>query len=244
MKHVVGLSGGKDSVAMSLRLRELHPDIDFEYICTPTGNELPELFDHLQNLEDLLGKPIKRLGVGLDLYQLIEEQQMIPNYRARFCTRVLKIEPTIEYMRALPEGSVLYVGLRADEPVEKRGGIYGDLVTSVYPMREWGWTIEDVWAYLGERGVKIPKRTDCGVCFYQRLGEWWNLWRFNPEFFAEGEKVEELIGHTFRSDGRDSWPASLADLRQRFERGEIPRGANVQGSLLDDSHIQCRVCSL
>jgi tRNA(Ile)-lysidine synthase TilS/MesJ len=39
MKHIVGLSGGKDSTALALRLRQLHPEIEFTYICTPTGNE-------------------------------------------------------------------------------------------------------------------------------------------------------------------------------------------------------------
>lgn len=114
MKHVVGLSGGKDSTCLALALRERHPEIDFEYICTPTGNELPELFVHLDALEARLGKPILRLGIGKNLHELVREIQMIPNFRARWCTRMLKIEPTIEYMQTLPAGSLLYVGLRAD----------------------------------------------------------------------------------------------------------------------------------
>jgi hypothetical protein len=42
-KHVIGLSGGKDSTALALRLVELHPEIDFEFIGNWTGNELPEM---------------------------------------------------------------------------------------------------------------------------------------------------------------------------------------------------------
>ena len=95
MKHVLGLSGGKDSTCLALAMRERHPELDIEYICTPTGNELPELFEHLDNLEILLGKPIKRLGIGKNLHELIDEIGMLPNFRARWCTRILKIEPTI-----------------------------------------------------------------------------------------------------------------------------------------------------
>ena len=40
MIHVVGLSGGKDSTALALRLAETSPQ-DYVYLCTPTGDELP-----------------------------------------------------------------------------------------------------------------------------------------------------------------------------------------------------------
>ena len=83
--------------------------------------------------------------------------------------------------------------------------------------------------YLNRRDVEIPDRTDCALCFYQRLGEWWDLWRFYPELYAEGERLEAEMEHTFRSDGRDTWPAGLAELRKRFEAGEVPRGASVAG---------------
>lgn len=53
--HVVALSGGKDSTAMALRLRELNPDVDYVYVCTPTGNELPEMWEHWRKLGQLLG---------------------------------------------------------------------------------------------------------------------------------------------------------------------------------------------
>lgn len=236
-KNILGLSGGKDSTCLALAMRERHPEIEMEYICTPTGNELPELFEHLDRLEGLLGKSIKRLGIGKTLHQLIDEMEMLPNHRARWCTRMLKIEPTIEYMQSLPAGSLLYVGLRADE--EAREGIYGDEVKSVFPFRQWGWNEADVWQFLDERGISIPVRTDCGDCYHQRIIEWRNYWRDHPERYAESVAIEERHGHTFRSPGRDTWPASLAELAKEFERGRPIRGEgrpNERGS--------CRVCSL
>ncbi len=56
MKHIVALSGGKDSTAMALRLAEIEPR-DYAYVITPTGNELPEMIAHWRKLMDLLGKP-------------------------------------------------------------------------------------------------------------------------------------------------------------------------------------------
>ena len=238
-RHVVGLSGGKDSTALALRLMEAEPR-DYEFICNATGNELQPLRDHLARMEDLLGKRIKYVGAGFDLYDLIYQLQMLPNFRARFCTRILKIEPTIEFFQSLPKGSVLYVGLRADE--EMRAGLYGEDINVDFPFRRWGWGLRDVWRYLGSRGVHVPNRTDCDVCPYQRLGEWYSLWKNHPQKFMRGVAWEARLGHTFRSPQRDTWPASLAGLAVEFASGRIPRGADQ--ALEEWGGEACRVCRL
>lgn len=233
IRHIVGLSGGKDSCAMALRLAEVEPR-DYEYICNWTGNELPEMFAHLDKMSVLLGKPITRIGYHTDLYGLIDEQQMLPNFRARFCTRMLKIEPTIDYFETLPAGSILYVGLRADE--DERKGLFGEDIDVRFPMREWGWKESDVWAYLETKSVGIPKRTDCAICPYQRLGEWRDLYFNHPFEYAQGIAIEMQFGHTFRSAQRDTWPAALVDLAAEFESGRQLRK--------DKRGEKCRVCSL
>lgn len=236
-KHIVAVSGGKDSTALALALADREPR-DYEYICTPTGNELPPLFVHLDRLESMLGKPMQRIGIGKNLHELIDEMGMLPNFRARFCTRILKIEPAIEYMKALPKGSILYVGLRADEPM--REGIYGDDVVSDFPFRRWGWGIGAVYNYLRARGITVPVRTDCGDCYHQRIIEWRNYWRDYPELYAKSVALEQKHGHTFRSPGRDTWPLSLAELAKEFERARPIRGE----AKFDAEKDICRVCSL
>lgn len=233
MKHVVGLSGGKDSTALALRLVEVEPR-DYEFICNETGNELPEMRDHWQRLEEMLGKPIVRVRADVDLAGAIEQQNMLPNVFSRWCTRILKIEPTIKYMQSLPEGSVLYVGLRADE--ESRRGLFGEDIAIRFPMREWGWKEADVWAYLEKRGVCIPARTDCAWCPYQRLGEWRDLHEKHPEIYQQAIAIEQKHGHTFRSPGRDTWPADLQSLAKEFDSGRPLRQYKRATT--------CRVCSL
>ncbi len=235
MKYVVGLSGGKDSTALALRLREVEPDTDWEYICTPTGDELPEMVEHWAKLETLLRKPITRItNRGITLNQLIQIQRAVPNFRQRWCTRILKIEPTIAWcVQNAPV--LLHVGLRADE--EEREGIYGEQTQSRFPFREWKWGISEVKSYLEERGVSIPSRTDCARCYHQRLGEWHNLWANHPKIYWEASAQEVWTGHTFRSPGRDTWPSDLASLAREFASGREIRGGAKQGSL-------CRACSL
>lgn len=238
--HVVALSGGKDSTAMALWLVENEPR-EYEFVCTPTGRELPEMFEHWMKLGGLLGRPLKPIS-DASLDGLIHGYGALPNWRQRWCTRQIKIEPFKRYLLTVAP-AVSYVGLRADE-AEREGAVYGDItgIEQRYPLRELGWGVGDVLAYLGQRGVTIPKRTDCDVCFLQRLGEWWDLWKDHPQQFAQGEEYEAVTGHTFRSPGRDSWPASLKDLRARFEAGDTPRDRRQLS--LDVRPDMCRACTL
>ena len=224
---------------MALRLIEVEPR-EYVFVCTPTGNEPDAMFTHWRALSAQLGAPIVPI-VGGTLVGLIRQQQAIPNVWMRWCTRILKIAPYAAYL-AQQAPCVSYVGLRADEEA-RAGGDYADVpgVTIRYPLREWGWRLRDVWAYLDARGVTIPPRTDCRLCFFQRIGEWYELWRTDPIAWAEGERLEAETGHTFRSPGRDRWPAAMVDLRARFAAGDAPKGA-LERDLFAD--LKCRVCRI
>ncbi len=236
--HIVGLSGGKDSTALALRLREVEPR-DYTYLITPTGDELPEMLAHWERLEELLGKPLTRVTNGT-LNELIHLQNALPNWRQRWCTRILKIEPTIEFIKEHAP-ALLYVGLRADE--EEREGIYDERVTCRFPLREWGWGIQEVQAYLRERNISIPTRTDCARCFGQRLYEWRELWENYPQIYADAEAQERQFGHTFRSPKRDTWPASLKELREAFERGDRKLPSRKTEEFFGcEKQAPCRVC--
>ncbi len=256
MKHIVALSGGKDSTAMALRLQECEPR-DYMFVCTPTGDELPEMIQHWLMLGKMLGQPILPVSCGVSLDGLIRKHKMLPNHSARWCTRQLKIEP---YYRWLAEQApaISYVGLRSDEP--GRAGmtfIDDDGITMDFPMRRWGWSEADVWAYLEQRNVKIPARTDCAKCYHQTLGEWWRLWKIHPDIYKDAEEFEGWVSvergktYTFRNPDRDEWPAGLKELRQWFESGRVPRGTVQQediflGGTRRKSMMSgsCRVCSL
>lgn len=239
--HVVPISGGKDSTATAVWLRENEPR-DYIYVCTPTGNELPDWYDHMRSLGERLERPIIPV-MGGTLRGIIDQQKMIPNWRSRFCTRLLKIDPFAAWlMQRTP--AMVYVGLRADEE-DRQGGDYRRVpdTTLRFPLRELGWGEADVYGFLDQRDIRIPERTDCAWCFFQTLGEWWMLWRYHLAIYLEAEEIEAERGHTFRSSGRDTWPAALVDLRRRFEAGEIPPRTKLQPDLFRGS-LQCRVCRL
>jgi len=239
MLNVVGLSGGKDSTCLAFMLHDMEPQKEWTYICTPTGDESPEMVDHWLRLEQALGRQIIRIThKNRTLDDVIQLNGMLPNFRARFCTRQLKIEPTVAWC-VKNHPVLMHVGLRADE--DEREGIYGDLVKSRFPFREWGFSLKEVLEYcesLKEQyGIVIPRRTDCLKCYHQRIGEWRDFWVNHPERYQLAVEQEQRMGHTFRSPGRDTWPVDLAGLRAAFESGRPIRGDKKNGSI-------CRVCSL
>jgi hypothetical protein len=222
MRHILALSGGKDSTALAVALKEREPETPFEYAITPTGNELPEMIEHWKKLAALLETRLTVVSCGKSLPGLIQIQRALPNNRQRWCTRQLKIEPYEQFLYTASP-CVSYVGLRADEE-EREGGIYGHIegVEQCFPFREWGYD--------------------------QKLEEWWNLWKDHPEKFAQGEALESVVSGihgspcSFRSPGRDSWPAPLMELRRKFEGGSRPRNAGQL--LLYGREGRCRVCTL
>ncbi len=234
-RHIVAISGGKDSTAMALWLAENEPR-RYEFVCTPTGDELPPMAAHWQRLEDILQAPIVRLP-EMTLAELVAREKMLPNWRARFCTHHLKIVPFERWViKELP--AIAYVGLRADEG-ERVGAEYGiDLLVSTrHPLREIGWGLQDVLGYLERRGVKVPERTDCARCPLQTLYEWYVLWRDWPAIYEDACQDEDRSGHTYRSPGRDTWPASLRELAKLFAAGRTPtrKGRSAGG---------CKICTM
>lgn len=243
--HVVALSGGHDSSALAIELREREPR-PYTYVCTPTGDELPEMFAHWRSLGERLGSRIIPV-MGGTLKGVIASEGMLPNFRARFCTRKLKIIPFINWMREQLAGGpiVAYVGLRADEPL-RVGGVYGQIegIEQRFPLREWGMGEDDVQATLRRVGIVCPDRTDCARCYHQRIGEWWELWRDHRDVFEDAIADEQRMGATYRTPGRDSWPTALADMAVRFEAGDKPTVSLDRMARERMASGNCRVCSL
>ena len=68
VRHVLGISGGKDSAALAIYMRDKYPQLDIEYYTCDTGKELDETYQLIENLEVYLGKKITLLkAVGNEI---------------------------------------------------------------------------------------------------------------------------------------------------------------------------------
>ena len=59
-RHIVNLSGGKDSTALAIFLRDKSPQLEYRFC--DTHKELPETYDYLDRLEAYLQRPIIKLN--------------------------------------------------------------------------------------------------------------------------------------------------------------------------------------
>jgi tRNA(Ile)-lysidine synthase TilS/MesJ len=62
VRHIVSVSGGKDSAALAVFLKQKYPQIPAEYVFCDTGTELPETYEYLEKMEAVLGITIKKVN--------------------------------------------------------------------------------------------------------------------------------------------------------------------------------------
>lgn len=200
-RHVLGLSGGKDSAALAVFMRQHHPELNIEYFFTDTGKELPEVYDFLGRLEGFLGKPIQRLNPNRDFdFWLREYNHFLPSPNTRWCTRQLKLLPFKQWVRPmLQAGDIVtsYVAIRSDEEYRQGYIPTEDNLTVKLPFREAGVDKQAVMDILEASGVGYPKyyewrsRSGCTFCFYQQKIEWVRLKERHPEAFEEAKGYEK-----------------------------------------------------
>jgi hypothetical protein len=144
VRHVLGISGGKDSAALAMYMKMNHPEIDMEYYFSDTGKELPETYELIAELESFLGKKIKKLEANhshknpfdhyLDIYN-----GFLPSSMARWCTQKLKLEPFERWIGG--DLAISYVGIRDDEDREGYVSTKSN-IQSVFPFRKHIWSME------------------------------------------------------------------------------------------------------
>lgn len=181
-RHILGLSGGKDSTALAVHIKNTRPEIfeKLELFFTDTGVELEEIYEYLDRLEKYLGKKIHMIKASIgennefdykdvdkddesnpfDEYLYDRFNGYMPSVKARWCTRFLKIEPMRKWIG--DDYCISYVGIRADEPdrdgfnqdgKSKRKKV--DNIIPQYPFREDGLTINDIYRLLDE-SIGVP----------------------------------------------------------------------------------------
>jgi 3'-phosphoadenosine 5'-phosphosulfate sulfotransferase (PAPS reductase)/FAD synthetase len=267
-RHVLGLSGGKDSSALAIYMRDRVPDM--EYFFCDTGAELPETYEYLNRLEAAVGKPIVRLNASRDFDHWLEVYQgTLPSPQMRWCTKNLKIRPLEEWVG--DDEVISYVAIRADE---NRLGYVSTKpnIEAVFPFREDGIDRAGVDRILDEAGIGLPAyyewrtRSGCYFCFFQRKHEWVGLKDRHPELFEKAIAYEEKVNYrrTAMQERQYTWSQgeSLHELIERRDEIEAKHEAALERAakrtkpnrpLLeilsdaldeDDDSAACAVCHL
>jgi len=222
-RHVLGLSGGKDSAALAVHMRQAHPELNIEYFFTDTGEELPEVYEFLGRLEGYLGKPIERLNPRRDFdFWLREYNHFLPSPQTRWCTRKLKLMPFEQWIKpmiASGDKVTSYVAIRADEDYREGYSSKQHSLSVSFPFRTAGIDKAGVMDILESSGVGYPKyyewrsRSGCTFCFFQQKIEWVRLKERHPDKF---EAAKELEKDALENGSPFTWSSgeSLSDLEQ------------------------------
>ena len=200
-RHILGISGGRDSASLAVYMRQHHPELPLEYFFTDTGKELPEVYSFLDKLEGFLGKPIQRLNPDRDFdFWLDEYGNFLPSPRTRWCTRQLKLRPLEHWLKAdLEAGTIIhsYVAIRADEPSREGYQATHPNMLVHFPLRDAGIDRAGVLEILNQSDIGEPEyykwrsRSGCTFCFYQQKIEWVRLAENHPDRFAEAVDYEK-----------------------------------------------------
>lgn len=215
VRHICGISGGKDSSALAVYLREKVPGM--EYFFCDTGAELPETYEYLTRLEVILGKPIVRLNAQRGFDHWFEVfRGALPSPQMRWCTKNMKIKPIEVWIGEAK--AISYVAIRADESNRKGYISTKPNIRTRFPFIEDGIDRDGVIRILEDAGIGLPTyyewrtRSGCYFCFYQRKAEWIGLAEQHPELFQRAVAIERKVLRDAGVDGD-------ADFRSQAMRG-------------------------
>ena len=227
-RHILSLSGGKDSTALAVYMRDRVPDM--EYIFHDTDKELPDTIAYLSRLEAYLGREIVRTTAGVTFDKLWRSYgRILPSNHRRWCTRMLKLKPFEKYVGQ--DEVINYVGIRADEArigyISKKKNI-----KAVFPFRDDGVDYDGVMAILEDSGLGMPPytawgrtRSGCFFCFYQQKIEWIRLRQKYPDLYEEAKAYEvpnPVNGNVFYWCSDESLeeleePKRMREIEERWE---------------------------
>lgn len=252
VRHLLGLSGGKDSSALAIYLRDKVPEM--EYFFADTGAELPETLEYIDLLEDYLGKPIVRLNAKRDFdYYLKYHNNFLPSARQRWCTVNLKLVPFEEFVGE--DNVISYIAIRADEPT--RSGYISSKpnIQTRMPFRDDNIGKEDVFEILESSGIGVPRyyewrsRSGCYFCFFQQQDEWLGLKKHHRDLFDAAktyERVDEKTRRLFtwnqagtldeviaRAEANNGKPRKTSSPKKLIDRLEVE---------IEDQEEACLIC--
>lgn len=262
-RHILSLSGGKDSTALALYMRDRVDRL--EYVFCDTEKELPETYAYLEKVEVFLGHPITRIRPDVGFDDLLEARRnFLPSPQIRWCTEYLKLKPFERYIGDDPV--VMYIGIRADEPSRTGYVSTKPNIRARFPFVEEGLQLRDIMRILNDSGLGLPdyykwrSRSGCFFCFYQQRREWVGLWETHRDLFAQAmayEREDPVTGELYTwvqglSLAELAKPSKMAAIKAEYERRRASRKTEAGDGLLrsvldvhcDDERSGCTICHL
>lgn len=156
VRHVLGISGGKDSAALAIYMKSKYPGLRIEYYNSDTGCELEETELLINRLESFLGGIIRlRAAEGSPEptpfeHFLKASGNFLPSPQQRWCTKKMKLAEMERFVGDLP--TISYVGIRGDE--EREGYVSTKPnIQAIFPFRKNIWSIDVIHTVIHKNNI-------------------------------------------------------------------------------------------
>lgn len=174
IRQVLGISGGKDSAALAIYLKNKYPDLPLEYYNTDTGCELEETELLINRLESVLGH-ITRLKAAQGSPEptpfhhfLKSSGGYLPSPQARWCTQKMKLAEFEKFVGDEP--AISYVGIRGDE--EREGYVSTKPnIQAIFPFRKNIWSMDVINKVLHNDNIQKFSEIYKNICSEELLAK-------------------------------------------------------------------------
>jgi len=224
MKHIVLYSGGANSAFTAYMVNEKYHN-DTILLHTPTYSEHPDADRFRQQFADYLKLPITVQADGRDIWQLITDNHTLPSNRIPFCSRILKVEQSQIFYKAMTDDFIVYYGYGGEEwrrAQTSTARLQQQDIKSAYPLIDIGITDTVIKDFI-KNWIKIclPEpylylsHNNCLPCFKAGKKHFYQVWKHYPKYYEKAEKAEDSIGYQVFP------PKTLEQLRHEWE-SQIP----------------------
>lgn len=230
---------------MLLMMVERGLPIDDIIFCD-TGKEFSELYDHINQVEEYIKRPITRLKPEYPFEYYLYQYKLIrgkrngfcgygwPSMRLRWCTKNLKIAPASKYIKQKYQGQEVttYIGIAYDEPKRIRS-----VPNMCYPLYDWQITEAEALQYCYKKGFHFGglydkfKRLGCWCCPLSSIKELYALYKYFPDKWTQLLQMEsDMYKNINWDDIKKVWPfntrnkVSELDIRFRLEDERATKG--------------------
>lgn len=158
VRHILGISGGKDSAALAIYMKDKYPELPIEFYNSDTKCELAETEQLISRLDSYLGG-IKRLCAAqgspeptpFDHFYKVYGGYL-PSPQARWCTKKMKLEEMEKYVGNSP--AISYVGIRGDE--DREGYVSSKPnIQAIFPFRRNIWSMDVINRFFQPKNVEL-----------------------------------------------------------------------------------------
>lgn len=201
-RSIASVSGGKDSTAMALWLKE--NDLHYEPVFLDTGWEAPETYEYLREVLPAFLGELRWLKPERQMEDLILHKGMFPSRVRRFCTQQLKVFPMQKYLATLEFEHVNAVGIRRAESKARSQTSEWEW-SEGFDCEVWRplveWSFEDIVAIHKRHNcppnplyLKGADRVGCYPCIFARKSDVRQIAEAHPERIDQLRELERLVG--------------------------------------------------